>query len=112
MAYSIRTKCHLNEIGYDGSADYEKQIYTKNKSWNPPPASLTIEDKLTEFDCIPICHYKLMNVQTMISYLTNQDNRVKLTPRYYFLKCSLECISKLQTYKQALIHYFNIKENT
>jgi len=49
MAYSIRTKCHLNEIGYDGSADYDKQIYTKNKSWNPPPASLTIEDKLTEF---------------------------------------------------------------
>jgi hypothetical protein len=49
MAYSIRTKCHLHDIGYDGSADYEKQIYTKNKLWNPPPASIIIEDKLTEF---------------------------------------------------------------
>jgi len=49
MAYSIRTKCHLYDIGYNGSADYEKQIYTKNKTWNPPPASITIENKLTEF---------------------------------------------------------------
>jgi len=42
MAYSIRTKCHLHDIGYNGSADYEKQIYTKNKSWTPlqPPLQL------------------------------------------------------------------------
>jgi hypothetical protein len=48
MAYSIRTKCYLNDINHE-STDYEKQIYTKNKTWNPPPASNQIEDKLTEF---------------------------------------------------------------
>jgi hypothetical protein len=48
MAYSIRTKFYLNDINHE-STDYEKQIYTKNKTWNPPPASNQIEDKLTEF---------------------------------------------------------------
>jgi hypothetical protein len=34
MAYSIRTKCQLDAIGLADNSNFEKQIYTKNKSWN------------------------------------------------------------------------------
>ena len=50
MAYSIRTKCHLNAIGCTGESSYEKQIYAKNHKWNPDPAPPPIEDKLTKFE--------------------------------------------------------------
>jgi hypothetical protein len=50
MARSIRTRYYLKELNIDNSADYEKQIYLKNKSWHPPPAPLHIEDKLTMFE--------------------------------------------------------------
>jgi len=49
MAYSIRTKLFLDSIGLPTNQEYEKQIYVKNRSWNPPPASLFLENKITEF---------------------------------------------------------------
>jgi len=50
MAYSIRTKLFLDSIGHSTNQEYEKQIYVKNSSWNPPPASLFLENKITEFE--------------------------------------------------------------
>jgi hypothetical protein len=50
MAYNIRTMYHLKECGATNDEDYIKQIYIKNKTWNPPPAPIQIEDKLTEFE--------------------------------------------------------------
>jgi hypothetical protein len=50
MAYNIRTMYHLKECGATNNEDYIKQIYIKNKTWNPPPAPTQIEDKLTEFE--------------------------------------------------------------
>ena len=50
MAYSIRTRCHLNAIGYTGESSYEKQIYSRNLNWKPDPAPPPIEEKLTVFE--------------------------------------------------------------
>jgi hypothetical protein len=50
MAYAIRTEFHLKELGCPTDQKYEKQIYVKDKIWNPPPAPLLIETKLTEFE--------------------------------------------------------------
>jgi hypothetical protein len=50
LAYSIRTEYAIKELGLQNNQDYKKQIYIKNKSWNPTPASLQIEEKLTEFE--------------------------------------------------------------
>jgi hypothetical protein len=49
MAYSICTKFQLDAMGLSDNSNFEKQIYTKNKNWNPVPAPLIIEEKLTEF---------------------------------------------------------------
>jgi len=37
-------------MGHAMDQEYEKQIYVKNKSWNPPPALLIIKKKITEFE--------------------------------------------------------------
>jgi len=50
MAKSIRTQQYLVETGIDNNSTYIKQIYKKNPTWNPPPATLLIEDKITEFE--------------------------------------------------------------
>jgi hypothetical protein len=50
MAYSIRTTHYLNDTRAPINDSYEKQIYIKNKYWNPPPAPMLIEDKLTQFE--------------------------------------------------------------
>jgi len=50
MAYSIKTLYHRKELGINKDNHYEKQIYMKNRLWNPPPAPLLLEDKLTDFD--------------------------------------------------------------
>jgi hypothetical protein len=50
LAYSIRTHCHLKDANLTNSSDYVKQIYSKNKHWNPPPAPIIIENKLTELE--------------------------------------------------------------
>ena len=50
MARSIRI-CHLlQSSGLNPTSHYEKQIYIKNSNWHPPPAPLTIENKITEFE--------------------------------------------------------------
>ncbi len=43
LAYSIWTACYLNDTKLTNNADYEKQIYVKNKHWNPPPSLSIIE---------------------------------------------------------------------
>jgi len=50
MAYSIRTKCYLQDTDLQQKSEYIKQIYIKNKHWNPPPAPILIEEKITEFE--------------------------------------------------------------
>ena len=50
MAYNIRTKYFLEDNSMANDNNYIKQIYVKNKHWNPPPAPMPIEDKLTEFE--------------------------------------------------------------
>ena len=49
-AYSIRTAVFLNQSATETDSTYVKQIYIKNKQWNPPPASLLIENYITEFE--------------------------------------------------------------
>jgi hypothetical protein len=50
MARSIRTNYHLKQHNLDSNKDYEKQIYVKNTGWQPPPAPLHIEDKISSFE--------------------------------------------------------------
>jgi len=50
MAKTIRTKHFLSENGIIDNNSYEKQIYVKNSTWNPPPAPISIENKITEFE--------------------------------------------------------------
>jgi hypothetical protein len=50
MAYSIRTKYYLQGTDLQQKSEYIKQIYIKNKYWNPPPAPTLIEEKITEFE--------------------------------------------------------------
>ena len=50
MAYDIRTKYYLEQHGIASNVAYIKELYVKNKYWNPPPASISIEDKLTQFE--------------------------------------------------------------
>jgi hypothetical protein len=51
MAYSIRTRYYLqHNNGLSDSNDYIKQLYIKNKNWDPPPATNTIEDSITSFE--------------------------------------------------------------
>jgi hypothetical protein len=50
FAYNIRTELHLKQSASNTSDDYNPQIYIKNTGWNPPPASLEIEDNLTSFE--------------------------------------------------------------
>jgi len=50
MARSIRTHYYLKENASHNESNYIKQIYVKNKNWNPPPAPLIIEDQLVKFE--------------------------------------------------------------
>jgi hypothetical protein len=50
MARSIRTTFYLKSIGHPTDREYAKQIYVNIKNWNPPPAPLIVEEKLTEFE--------------------------------------------------------------
>jgi hypothetical protein len=49
LAYRIRTKQYLLSNKKQTSTEYIPQIYVKLKKWYPPLASLTIENKITEF---------------------------------------------------------------
>jgi len=62
MAKTIRTRCFLQANGTTENSSYEKQIYIKNAAWNPPPAPLHIEDKITEFDkSLKFLHSQLLS---------------------------------------------------
>jgi hypothetical protein len=50
FAYNICTELHLQKSASATDADYHPQIYVKTTRWNPPPASLEIEDSLTLFE--------------------------------------------------------------
>jgi len=50
LAYTIRTKEHLKSLQTENNSEYIPQLYIKNKNWNPPPASPTIEDQLVNFE--------------------------------------------------------------
>jgi hypothetical protein len=63
LAYTIRTKIHLKQLQSENNSEYIKQLYIKNRNWNPPPAPIDIENKLVDFD-------KALNKNTM-NYLQN-----------------------------------------
>jgi hypothetical protein len=50
MAYNIRTAYYLKNQGTHNNTEYIKQIYVKNRNWNPPPAPIDIKNKITEFE--------------------------------------------------------------
>jgi len=52
MAYAIRTTFHLQNSNLARDSDYIKQIYVRNRNWNPDPAPLHIENKITTFEKI------------------------------------------------------------
>lgn len=47
LAYFIRTREALKISNTSQNSTYIKQIYQRNQLWSPPPATLTIEDKIT-----------------------------------------------------------------
>jgi hypothetical protein len=50
LAYRICTKQYLLSNKQPTNTEYIPQIYKKLKNWYPPPASLTIENKITDFE--------------------------------------------------------------
>jgi hypothetical protein len=50
MAYRIQTKQYLVKNNTQPRTEYIPQLYVKLKNWHPPPASLTIENKVTDFE--------------------------------------------------------------
>jgi len=50
LAYKIRTKNHLITTGKTNANEYIPQLYIKLKNWNPPPAPLNTEERMTLFE--------------------------------------------------------------
>jgi len=50
MAYAIRTTFHLQNASLTKDSDYIKQIYVRNRNWNPDPAPIHIENNITTFE--------------------------------------------------------------
>jgi hypothetical protein len=50
MAYKVRTKQYLLEQNNRELDNYIPQIYVKLKGWNPPRATLDVENRLTDFE--------------------------------------------------------------
>jgi len=50
MAYAIRTTFHLQNSNLTKDSDYIKQIYVRNRNWNPDPAPIHIENNITTFE--------------------------------------------------------------
>lgn len=74
MAKTIRTRFFLRDNGITESSTYEKQIYIKNMAWNPPPAPLHIEDKITEFE------KSLRNLHQQLTAKHKHNKLTNLTP--------------------------------
>ena len=50
LAYKVRTKQYLLDNNTSTRNDYIPQLYIKLKNWNPPPASLVTEERMTHFE--------------------------------------------------------------
>jgi hypothetical protein len=50
LAQSIRTRHFLNSTGTGKNSEYIPQIYLRSKTWDPPPASILLEDQITRFE--------------------------------------------------------------
>jgi hypothetical protein len=50
LAYSIQTKNYLLTKKTNTNTEYIPQLYVKLRGWNPPPAPIHLENKLTEFE--------------------------------------------------------------
>jgi hypothetical protein len=50
LAYRVHTKNYLLDNNTRHRDDYIPQLYIKLKNWNPPPASLITEDRMTLFE--------------------------------------------------------------
>jgi len=50
LAYRIRTKNYLLDNNTRHREDYIPQLYVKLKNWNPPPAPLITEERMTLFE--------------------------------------------------------------
>jgi hypothetical protein len=49
MAYAIRTTFQLQKLNTENDSVYIKQLYVKNKNWNPDPAPIHIKENITKF---------------------------------------------------------------
>jgi hypothetical protein len=63
----------LLTLNKEDDSDYIKQIYIKNETWNPEPAPLYIEDKITDFKKL------LKHQQNNLSNLLRGKNLRNLT---------------------------------
>jgi len=82
LAYTIQTKEHLKNLQTEDNLEYIPQLYIKNKNWNPPPASSTIEDQLVTFDkAIKDKHTRLLTKYqdlSLTNLTTSQTKMLKL----------------------------------
>jgi len=74
LAYSIRTRHYLKTTDDVRDSNDIPQIYLKNKSWTPPPASTVIEHQLTVFE------KSLKKHCDTLTKKHNKDNLSNLTP--------------------------------
>jgi hypothetical protein len=89
LAYKIRTKQHLLQNKDNTSETYIPQIYVKLKGWNPPPALLDIENRITDFE---------KNLQNAIKSNKNSKyNSTNLTPSQH------HTLQQLKTNKELII---------
>ena len=50
LAYSIRNRPYIIENNHNKQCEYIPQLYIKVHNWQPPPATNTIENELTNFE--------------------------------------------------------------
>jgi hypothetical protein len=74
LAYSIRTKHYLEENQIENDSKYIKQLYVKNRNWNPPPASNAIEEGITK------CEKHLRKAHNSLLKMNIHKNLSNLTP--------------------------------
>jgi hypothetical protein len=88
LARSIRTWHFLLQHVTLNNTIYEKQIYKKNLTWNPPPAPTLIEDKLVELE------KALRNSQQKLESKNASRQLTNITP----LQAKISLLTKKQKY--------------
>ena len=88
LAYIIRTKIHLKQLQSENNSEYIKQLYVKNRNWNPPPAPIDIENKLVDFDkALNKKHNELLKIPKHESYqlniITKQNSKTSAAEKRY-----------------------------